>query len=129
MRYTGLAVGALLSLSAANGPAFDVAALDRERVLGAATRYLSEPPITIVASSSPRSAGGRHDFFSEGDYWWPDPANPGGPFIQRDGHSNPDNFTDHRRFLMRMSVQVPALTAAWTRRNTSGPGSSMNRPG
>lgn len=114
MRYTGLAVGALLSLSAANGPALDVAALDRERVLGAATRYLSEPPITIVASSSPRSAGGRHDFFSEGDYWWPDPANPGGPYIQRDGHSNPDNFTDHRRFLMRMSVQVPALTAAWT---------------
>ena len=29
--------------------------------------------------AEPRSAGGRHDFFSEGDYWWPDPANPGWP--------------------------------------------------
>src|SRR5262245_15584113 len=27
--------------------------------------------------------------------------------------SNPDNFVDHRRYLMRLSIQVPALTAAW----------------
>lgn len=92
---------------------FDVAAFDRDRILKAANRYLSEVPITITASSSPRSAGGRHDFFSEGDYWWPDPKNPDGPYIQRDGMSNPDNFTDHRRYLMRLSVQVPALAAAW----------------
>ena len=54
-----------------------------------------------------------HDFFSEGDYWWPDSQNPGGPYIQRDGMSNPDNFVEHRRALMRLSVQVPALAAAW----------------
>ena len=92
---------------------FNVAKFDRGRVLEAANRYLKEQPITITASTSPRSAGGLHDFFSEGDYWWPDPQNPTGPFIQRDGMSNPDNFTDHRRYLMRLSVQVPALTAAW----------------
>jgi hypothetical protein len=27
--------------------------------------------------------------------------------------TNPDNFTDHRRYLMRLSVQLPALAAAW----------------
>jgi len=70
--------------------------------------------MTVTASSNDRSAGGKHDFFSEGDYWWPDPNNPGGPYIQRDGMSNPDNFVDHRRYLMRLSVQVPALVAAWT---------------
>ncbi|HKX27367.1 MAG TPA: alginate lyase family protein [Blastocatellia bacterium] len=92
---------------------FDLQAFERGRVLKAANRYLSEAPITITASKSPRSAGGLHDFFSEGDYWWPDPQNPEGPYIQRDGMTNPDNFTDHRRYLMRMSVQVPALVAAW----------------
>jgi Alginate lyase len=91
----------------------DVAAIDRGRIIEAATRYLSERPITITASHSPRSSGGLHDFFSEGDYWWPDPQKPDGPYIQRDGMSNPDNFNDHRRALMRLSVQVPALTAAW----------------
>src|SRR5262249_24043774 len=92
---------------------FDVASFDRERVLKAAKPYLSEAPMTITTSKSPRSAGGLHDFFSEGDYWWPDPQNPEGPYIQRDGMTNPDNFTDHRRYLMRLSVQVPALAAAW----------------
>ncbi|HJU44477.1 MAG TPA: alginate lyase family protein [Vicinamibacterales bacterium] len=94
------------------GP-FDLTAIERPRVIAAARRYLSEKPRTITASSSPRSAGGRHDFFSEGDYWWPDPANPGGPYIQRDGMTNPDNFVDHRRAMVRLSVQVPALAAAF----------------
>jgi len=93
---------------------FSVAKFDRARVLKAANQYLSEQPMTITAAKSPRSAGGLHDFFSEGDYWWPDPNNPGGPYIQRDGMTNPDNFVEHRRYLMRLSVQVPALVAAWT---------------
>jgi hypothetical protein len=97
----------------AQQPTFDVAAFDRARILKAANGYLSDSPITITASHSPRSAGGMHDFFSEGDYWWPDPQNPGGPYIQRDGMSNPDNFVEHRRALMRLSVEVPALAAAW----------------
>ncbi|MET0626258.1 MAG: alginate lyase family protein [Pyrinomonadaceae bacterium] len=93
--------------------AFDVEAFERARVLKAARTYLSERPVTVTASRSPRSAGGPHDFFSEGDYWWPDPRNPAGPYVQRDGMTNPDNFVEHRRALMRLSVQVPALVAAW----------------
>ena len=92
---------------------FDVDAFDRTRVLRDADRYLGEKPATVTASHSPRSSGGPHDFSSEGDYWWPDPKNPGGPYIRRDGMSNPDNFDDHRRALMRFSLQAPALAAAW----------------
>ena len=103
-----------LQSAQSSGPrAIDVAAFDRDRVLNAADQYLQQKPITITAATSSRSAGRRHDYFSEGDYWWPDPDNPGGPYIQRDGMSNPDNFNNHRRFLMRLSVQVPALVAAW----------------
>jgi hypothetical protein len=94
-------------------PKFDLAAIERPRVLKAANQYLSAEPITVTAASSPRSAGGVHDFFSEGDYWWPDPANPNGPYIQRDGMSNPDNFVEHRRAMIRLSVMVPALAAAY----------------
>jgi len=91
----------------------DVASFDHDRILRAANQYLIEKPITITASSSPRSAGGPHDYFSESDYWWPDPANPTGPYIQRDGMSNPDNFDGHRLALRRLSIQVPVLVAAW----------------
>ena len=87
--------------------------IDRQRILMAAERYLHQPPVTITAFSSPRSAGGAHDYFSEGDYWWPDPKSLSGPYIRRDGMSNPDNFTAHRHALIRLSLHVPALTAAW----------------
>jgi hypothetical protein len=90
----------------------EIAQIDRERVLRAADGYLSQPPITITDYSSPRSHGGKHDYFSEGDYWWPDPKNPSGPYIRRDGYSNPANFNDHREALIRLSLHVPTLTAA-----------------
>jgi Alginate lyase len=91
----------------------DLRTLERDRVLRAADRYLRESPQTITTASTPRSAGGRHDYFSEGDYWWPDPANPDGPYIQRDGMTNPDNFVAHRHALIRLSLHVPALASAW----------------
>jgi hypothetical protein len=91
----------------------DLAAIERGRVLRAADKYMGEQPITITSYHSGRSAGGLHDYFSEADYFWPDPANPDGPYISRDGQSNPGNFNDHRLALIRMSLQMPALTAAW----------------
>src|SRR5882724_7325139 len=94
-------------------PAIDVAAIDRGRILRAAKQYLGETPLTITSFPAARSAGGRHDYFSEGDYWWPDPEHPDGPYIQRDGMTNPDNFIAHRHALIRLSLQMPALTAAW----------------
>jgi hypothetical protein len=105
-------VGLLLA-QASGRSTLDLASIERARVLRLAQRYLAEPPVTITAQTSPRSAGGRHDYFSEGDYWWPDPGNPDGPYIQRDGLSNPDNFVAHRRALIRLSLHVPALAAAW----------------
>jgi hypothetical protein len=112
-RILPVALAVALCAAHARGASIDVKQLDRERVLKAADAYLKEEPITVTAASSPRSAGGKHDFFSEGDYWWPDPANPDGPYIQKDGMTNPDNFVAHRHAMVRMSRMVASLTAAW----------------
>jgi len=93
--------------------AAEVAKIDHARILKAANGYLNEKPVTVTAAKASRSQGGVHDYFSEGDYWWPDPKNPGGPYIRRDGLSNPANFNDHREALIRLSLIVPALTAAY----------------
>ncbi|HEX3877034.1 MAG TPA: alginate lyase family protein [Bryobacteraceae bacterium] len=92
---------------------FDLKSEERPRVLRGAEKYLKEAPVTVTAASSPRSAGGKHDYFSEGDYWWPDPKNPAGPYVQRDGMSNPDNFNRHREALIRLSLIVPSMAAAF----------------
>lgn len=90
-----------------------VAETDRARILSAGARYLSLPPLTITAFPAKRSAGGLHDFYSQADYFWPNPKNPNGPYINRDGQSNPDNFNEHRKVMIALSMQMPALTAAW----------------
>jgi hypothetical protein len=107
------ALAAAAIRQAQGAPKFDLAAIERPRVLKAANKYLHDQPVTVAAAHSPRSAGGLHDFFSEGDYWWPDPKNPDGPYIQRDGESNPDNFVEHRKAMIRMSLIVPACAAAY----------------
>ncbi len=90
-----------------------VAVTDRERILTAAKRYVSLQPVTITAYPAKGSAGGLHDFYSQADYFWPDPKNPNGPYVNRDGQSNPSNFDEHRKVMVALSIQMPALTAAW----------------
>lgn len=118
MRRREFCLATILALSAPVGVArgaagLDIAAIERDRVLTAARRYLTEPPVTITAFPAPRSPAGPHDYYSEADYWWPDPAHPDGPYIRRDGFSNPDKFTAHRTALIRVSQIVPALAAAF----------------
>ncbi len=130
---TGLA--ALSAGTALGAEAFDVVAIDRARVLKGADRYLTEAPVTVTASGSPRSAGGQHDFFSEGDYWWPDPNNPDGPYIQRDGMTNPGELRgtsprhdpvepDQSRPWRRPTRSPASASMPTMRRYTCAPGSS-----
>ena len=85
----------------------------RPSVIKKATWALQQQPITVTAAASPRSTGGKHDFFSEGDYWWPNPASADSPYIQRDGMTNPDNFVAHRHAMIRLSQVVGALASAY----------------
>jgi hypothetical protein len=82
-------------------------------ILEKAVFLLDSLPVTVTSQISERSAGDKHDFYSEGDYWWPDPENPTGPYIQKDGQSNPENFSHHRLAMVRLSEHVALLTSAW----------------
>lgn len=82
-------------------------------VLSTAQENLQKPAVTVTESYCERSAGGRHYFYSEGDYWWPDTLNPDGPYIRRDGLTNPENFTAHRKAMIRFSQIVGNLTSAY----------------
>jgi hypothetical protein len=90
-----------------------VARTDRTRILSAAARYSALAPQTITSYPTDRSPGGMHDYFSQADYFWPNPADPNGKYVNRDGQSNPNNFNDHRKAMIAFSIQMPALTAAW----------------
>jgi hypothetical protein len=102
---------------AASNPNYNlVAAQDRTRILRLAAQWLGEKPQTITAfpaPDSPNKPPDPHDFFSESDYFWPNPSNPTGPYKEIDGKSNPDNFQGHRRAMIRLSQAMPALTSGF----------------
>lgn len=85
----------------------------QDTLLQMAQINLEAAPTTVTASFCERSAGGLHDFYSEGDYWWPDPQNPDSPYVRRDGMTNPANFTSHRKAMIRFSEIVGNLTSAY----------------
>ena len=92
----------------------DVAAIDRERILKAAAAALALGPRHVTKFRAKLSEGGPNDFYSNGDYWWPDPAKPDGlPYIQRDGQTNPENFNQHRLAVRQLRDAVAALAAAY----------------
>ena len=90
-----------------------VSRLLKNEILAEANKNILAPAITVTSFRSERSAGGVHDFFSEGDYWWPDSNNLNGPYIQKDGLTNPANFTAHRKAMIRFSMIVANETSAY----------------
>lgn len=74
---------------------------------------MSQAPQTVTDFRCERSAGGTHDFYSEGDYWWPDPENAEGAYIRKDGQTNPDNFVAHRLAMIRFNKIVGTLASAY----------------
>ena len=91
-----------------------IATHERPRILAAAERALNATPLTITSFPAKLSEGGRNDFYSNGDYWWPDPTKPNGlPYLRRDGQTNPENFGAHRNALNTFRDQVAALAAAY----------------
>ncbi|MCG8687740.1 MAG: alginate lyase family protein, partial [Desulfobacterales bacterium] len=78
-----------------------------------AKSYRKAEPHTVTAERCARSQGGVHDFYSEGDYWWPDPNDPNGPFIRKDGQTYPGLFMAHRQAMVRLSDIVGTLSSAY----------------
>jgi Alginate lyase len=119
MKFVVIACVIIIGCSAYQGLHQDSSVRDeiantlRKHILDQAAWALKQEPVTVTANVSSRSAGGKHDFFSEGDYWWPNPVSVDSPYVQKDGMTNPDNFVAHRQAMIRLSRIVGALASAY----------------
>ena len=77
----------------------NVAAIDHDRILNAANRYVTQAPTPLTSLPCPRSPGTPRDFYSE-----PENLTPSTKLV---------SFTAHRDALLNFSIYVPALTAAF----------------
>jgi len=111
--FLSISILTIAYASAQNTFKAQATAILKSQILKEAGWAMQQKPITVTAESSSRSAGGKHDFFSEGDYWWPNPADLNGPYLQRDGETNPNNFLAHRYAMIRFSEIIGALASAY----------------
>ena len=70
---------------------------------------LQAGPWSVANHRPDRVKAGPNDYYSEGPYRWPDPKNPNGPYIRKDGERNPNRFMGNRSDLGDMSAAVLAL--------------------
>ena len=68
-----------------------VAALDE--IVEDADMALEKPVANVVDQGALPPSGDPHDYYSYSPYWWPNPEDPDGPYIWRDGEVNPDRKT------------------------------------
>ncbi|KNC87948.1 alginate lyase family protein [Trabulsiella odontotermitis] len=77
---------------------------------------LAHPRWAVTDKTLTPASGDKHDYFSFGPYWWPNPDSKDGlPYIRKDGQINPDaktRATDSKR-MVQFSDDVRALTLAW----------------
>ena len=99
------------------------AALPTDAAIGAAYRdliaradkVLATKPASVMDKRSIPVSGDRHDYVSLARYWWPNPANPKGAYIRRDGDTNPDIESNRfdRAALSRMARDADTLSLAY----------------
>jgi hypothetical protein len=93
-------------------PAIDAA---YRQMIARADAALARRPGSVMDKRTVPPSGDRHDYLSIAPYWWPDPANPKGPYVRRDGEVNPARDGDgyDRTAIGRMSGDVQALGLAY----------------
>ncbi|MCU6708231.1 alginate lyase family protein [Paenibacillus sp. J5C_2022] len=88
--------------------------MDCDRIIAKAERSMAAPLLSITDYAAEMSEGGQCDYYSNGDYWWPNPDTPDGlPYIRKDGQSYPGAFTAHREALRGMRTSAANLAAGY----------------
>lgn len=71
-------------------------------------------PLSVMMKEHVPVSGDKHDYMSLARYFWPDPSKPDGlPYVNRDGHSNPELEKYDRNRLSETTNRITTLSLAW----------------
>jgi hypothetical protein len=84
-----------------------------EKIIKEADKYLPKTILSVVDKNKPAPSGDKHDYISCAPYYWPDPANPTGPYIRRDGEKNKAVTTPDKNNMGTMANSIISLSLAY----------------
>lgn len=80
-----------------------------------ADAIIKESPVTMIINDTTRKQVDKHYYMSLAVYAWPDPNNPSGPYITRDGEINPEWKEYDKVNYLEMVRRVVILADAFDR--------------
>ncbi|MFO6299602.1 alginate lyase family protein [Rahnella selenatireducens] len=87
-----------------------------QALLAAADKALKEPSLSVTRKTLLPASGDKHDYYSFGPYWWPNPNTASHlPYIRQDGKTNPESKTDatDSKRLVRFADDMRVLGLAY----------------
>lgn len=84
-----------------------------KEIIEDADAAIIQPVVNVVDEGALPPSGDPHDYYSYSPYWWPNPEDPDGPYIWRDGEVNPDRNTSDISRIEAMVDRVTSLVPAW----------------
>ncbi len=79
-----------------------------------ADRAMMLGPFSVMQKKMTPPSGDKHDYYSLGIYWWPNPDTPDGlPYVRHDGIRNPEYRDYDSPALSQMAASVFTLSLAW----------------
>ncbi len=78
-----------------------------------AEEALGKGPFSVTFDETTPPSGDPHDYVSMAPYWWPDPEDPDGPYIRRDGLVNPAASGGDKAARRDLYQSVEALGTAY----------------
>jgi hypothetical protein len=82
------------------------------RLRAEAEKRMREGPWTVTSDRPKGVDLDPHEYYCEAAYYWPNPDNPGGPYLRKDGQPNPARIVANQTALNAMSDAVFTLGAA-----------------
>ena len=112
--FTTLTLSTPAPSSGPGGTPFIDNSISQQEAIEKAQLFLTRKADSIVEKSQIPPSGNRHDFFSLSPYYWPDPNNPKGPYILKDGQTNPESTAiPDKQKLSDMTYRVKILSLAY----------------
>ncbi len=75
---------------------------------------LAFQPVSVMDKAVVPPSGDKHDFMSQGPYWWPDPDTADGlPYVRRDGEINPEAAQFDADRMRATCSAIEALALGW----------------
>lgn len=82
------------------------------RLRADADKRMKEGPWTVITDRRKGVDLDLHEYYSEAPYYWPNPDNPTGPYLRKDGQANPARIVANQTALSAMSEAVFSLGVA-----------------